>query len=188
MAMVHGFEEASVARLRERLGATEQERDHLLAFARGHSGAVASIHRAVVAALEADPHQLVDIVTGDWPAILGIDAATLAIIRGDDAFLASATACQVIDPALVRPAIAASMPIVMRSVDRGHVFFGSACADIRAEALIPFDCAPGSGKGLLLLGQKAALPVDPRRGGDLLLFLARSLGAMMGKWTDPQSN
>lgn len=188
MARVHGFEEASVARLRERLGATEQERDHLLAFARGHSGAVASIHRAVLAALEAGNDALIDVVTNDWPAILGIDASALLLVDCDSALLATATGRQSIDPALVKPALDSASPLTMRSVDRGHVLFSPGCAAIRAEALVPFDCHPGAGRGLLLLGQNSALPVDPRRGGDLLLFLARSLGAMMGQWTTARSN
>jgi len=43
MGRVIPFEERAVARLRERLGAAEEANQDLLAFARGHSGAVASI-------------------------------------------------------------------------------------------------------------------------------------------------
>ena len=54
MATVIHFEERAVAQLRERLGAAEEANQDLIAFARGHSGAVASIHAAVLAAIEAD--------------------------------------------------------------------------------------------------------------------------------------
>ena len=54
MATVIPFEERAVAHLRERLGAVEEANQDLIAFARGHSGAVASIHEAVLAAIEAD--------------------------------------------------------------------------------------------------------------------------------------
>src|SRR3982750_2415875 len=54
MATVIPFEERAVAHLRERLGAVEEANEDLIAFARGHSGAVASIHSAVLAAIEAD--------------------------------------------------------------------------------------------------------------------------------------
>ena len=45
MATVIPFEERAVAHLRERLGAVEEANQDLIAFARGHSGAVTSIHR-----------------------------------------------------------------------------------------------------------------------------------------------
>jgi uncharacterized protein YigA (DUF484 family) len=54
MATVIPFEERAVARLRERLGAAEEANQDLIAFARGHSGATASIHEAVLAAIEAE--------------------------------------------------------------------------------------------------------------------------------------
>ena len=54
MGQVIQFENQAVARLRERLGAAEQANEALIAFARGHSGAVASIHEAVLAAIEAE--------------------------------------------------------------------------------------------------------------------------------------
>ena len=54
MATVIPFEERAVAHLRERLGAVEEANEDLIAFARGHSGAVASIHNAVLATIDAD--------------------------------------------------------------------------------------------------------------------------------------
>ncbi len=54
MGQLIQFEEHAVARLRERLGAAEEANQDLIAFARGHSGAVTSIHAAVLAAMEAD--------------------------------------------------------------------------------------------------------------------------------------
>jgi hypothetical protein len=41
--------------------------------------------------------------------------------------------------------------------------------------------------GLLVLGQRAELSLDARHGSELLLFLGRTLAAIIGKWlTDPQ--
>ena len=89
MAQVIPFEERAVARLRERLGAVEEANQDLIAFARGHSGAVASIHQAVLAAMDADSLEaLLHVVTQEWPLILGIDAVALALIVGDQGFRA----------------------------------------------------------------------------------------------------
>ena len=82
MATVIPFEERAVAHLRERLGAAEEANQDLIAFARGHSGAVASIHEAVLAAIEADSIEgLLHVVTQEWPLILGIDAVALVADR-----------------------------------------------------------------------------------------------------------
>ena len=78
-----------MARLRDRLGEAETARADLLAFARGHSGAVSSIHRAVLGALEAGSlDEMISVVTGDWPAVLGLDSVVLALVVGDQAFRA----------------------------------------------------------------------------------------------------
>ena len=51
MATVIPFEERAVAHLRERLGEAQEANEDLIAFARGHSGAVASIHARLRARL-----------------------------------------------------------------------------------------------------------------------------------------
>ena len=102
MATVIPFEERAVAHLRERLGAAEEANQDLIAFARGHSGAVASIHGAVLAAIEADGIEgLLHVVTQEWPLILGIDAVALSLIVGDQGFRADGGGVQIVDPAIL---------------------------------------------------------------------------------------
>ena len=183
MATVINFEERAVARLRERLGAAEEANQDLIAFARGHSGAVASIHAAVLAAMEADGVDgLLHVVTQEWPLILGIDAAALALIVGDKGFRADGGGVQEVDPAILRRAIGQVDGVDMRTVERGHPLFGPACELIRAEALIRIECEPPLPSGLLALGQRAELSIDGRHGCELLMFLGRSLAAIIRKW------
>src|SRR5688572_29296324 len=81
MGKVISFEERAVATLRDRLGAAESANEDLIAFARGHSGATAAIHAAVLALMEADSLQeLFKVVRKDWPRQLGIDHAVLALV------------------------------------------------------------------------------------------------------------
>ena len=54
MGRVINFEDRAVATLRARIAAAEEANQDLIAFARGHSGAVHSIHSAVLAAIEAE--------------------------------------------------------------------------------------------------------------------------------------
>jgi uncharacterized protein YigA (DUF484 family) len=183
MGRVIPFEERAVARLRERLGAVEEANQDLLAFARGHSGAVASIQEAVLAALEADSiESLLHIVTQEWPLILRIDAVALALVVGDEGFRADGEGVQRVEPKLLIRAISGLDEVQMRTVLRGHPLFGPACDLIRAEALIRLDNAPPLPAGLLVLGQRAELSLDTRHGSELLLFLGRSLAAMIRRW------
>ena len=189
MGRVIQFEERAVARLRERLGAVEEANQDLIAFARGHSGAVAAIHEAVLSALEAGGiEDLFHIVTQEWPLILGIDAAALALVVGDQGFRADGSGVQPVEPQILMRAIGQVDEVTMRTVGRGHPLFGPACDLIRAEALIRIDWEPQMPVGLIALGQRAEQSIDPRHGSELLMFLGRSLAAMLRRWlSDPQS-
>ena len=189
MASVIPFEERAVAQLRRRLGAAEEANQDLIAFARGHSGAVASIHEAVIAAIEAESVEaLLHVVTQEWPLILGIDAVAFSLIVGSQGFRADGGGVQIVDPEILRRAIERVAGVEMHTVERGHPLFGPACDLIRAEALIRIECEPPLPSGLLALGQRAELSLDARHGSELLMFLGRSLAAMIRKWlTIPQT-
>jgi uncharacterized protein YigA (DUF484 family) len=188
MAQVISFEQHAVASLRARLAGAEEANQDLIAFARGHSGAVASIHAAVLAAIEADGiERLFHVVTQEWPLILRIDAVALSLIVGDQGFRADSDGVQLVEPKILSRAIEQVDGVDMRTVERGHPLFGPACDLIRAEALIRIDAEPPLPRGLLALGQRAELSLDARHGSELLMFLGRSLGAMIRKWlTDPR--
>ena len=183
MATVIPFEERAVAHLRERLGAVEEANQDLIAFARGHSGAVTSIHSAVIAAMEADGvDALLHVITQEWPLILGIDAVALALIVGDEGFRADGNGVQAVEPQLLEHLFGRVDGVDMRTVERGHPMFGPACDLIRAQALIRIDCEPPLPRGVLALGQRAELSLDARHGSELLMFLGRSVAAMIRRW------
>jgi len=189
MAQVIPFEERAVARLRERLGAVEEANQDLLAFARGHSGAVASIHQAVLAAMDADGLEaMFHVVTQEWPPILGLDSVALALVVAGQGFRADADGVQFVEPQLVGKAMKGIDGVEMRNVSRGHPLFGPACSLIRSEALICIDAEQPLPFGLLVLGQRAKQEVEGRHGSELLLFLGGSLAAMIRRWLiDPQT-
>lgn len=183
MASVVPFRDHALLKLRTQLGEAEEAREDLIAFARGHSGAVAAIHEAVLAAIAAeDVDALFATVTGAWPEILNIDSIALALEVGDRAFCAGPDAVQEMSPEILARALDRSERVAMRAVGRGHPLFGAAAEAVRAEALIAVDCGPGLPRGMLLLGQHEAHALDDRHGASLLLFLGRALGAMIGKW------
>ena len=188
MGRVISFEERAVASLRDRLGAAESANEDLIAFARGHSGAVASIHAAVLEAMAASSiDQLLSIVTGRWPRLLGLDQVALALVVGHQGFRADQRGIGFVAPQLVDRAAAILEEVELRSVERGHALFGAGAGRVRAEAVVRIDCGPGLPRGLLLLGQHGAHALDARHGASLLLFLGQSLGAIVRRWlTTPE--
>ena len=183
MGRVIQFEERAVATLRERLGEAESARADLAAFARGHSGAVATIHSAVIAAMGADDFDaLVAVVTRDWPAMLGLDCVAMALLVGEQGFRIDRAGISRCEPALIRRAARQAGEVALRSVERGHPLFGQASEWIRAEALICIEADAPYPRGLLLLGQAGDAADASDQGSQLLQFLGRSLGAMLRRW------
>jgi uncharacterized protein YigA (DUF484 family) len=143
----------------------------------------------VLAAIEADSIEaLLHVVTQEWPLILGIDAVALSLIVSEKGFRADGCGVQLVDPAILHRSIEGIRGVEMRTVGRGHPLFGPACDLIRAEALVRIDCEPPLPCGLLALGQRAELSLDARHGSELLVFLGKSLAAIIRKWlTIPQA-
>ncbi len=189
MARVIQFQDHALARLRERHGAAQEANEDLIAFARGHSGAVTAIHEAVLAAMEADGiDDVLHVVTQEWPLILGIDAVALALVVGEKGFRADVSGVQVVEPQLLQRSIDQVDGVAMRAVKRGHPLFGPACDLIRAEAIIRIECEPPLPVGLVVLGQRSEQTLDARHGSELLMFLGRSLAAIIRRWlVDPRN-
>ena len=183
MGKVISFEERAVATLRDRLGAAESARQDLIAFARGHSGATAAIHSAVLALMEADSlDALFQVVAREWPRLLGLDHAVLALVVDGRGFRVEAGHVGTVEPKIVDRAIERLDCVTMRTVDCGHPLFGASARDIRSEALILLCAAAPMPYGILLLGQKDAACFDNRHGAQLLGFLGSSLEAMLRRW------
>ena len=175
--LIH-FEERAVAQLRQRLGLVEEANEDLIAFARGHSDAVASIHSAVLAAVEAPSiEQLLQVIARDWPRILEIDSAAVALIVGKRSFRADCSGIDRVEAAFVARMIGDSPPVEVRSVSAGHPLFGDDAKRIRAEALIRIDSVPPYPRGLLALGQHDRLEIESDHGSELLRFLGAMVAA-----------
>ena len=186
MATVIQFEERAVAQLRQRLGAAEEANQDLIAFARGHSGAVSSIHEAVLALIDADSFdELIHVVTQEWPLILGIDAAALALIVAEKGFRADVNGVQAVAPQWLERTMEGVDGVMLRNVGRGHPLFGPASTLIRSEALIRLDADTPLPTGVLALGQRSSQNLDTHHGSELLMFLGRSITAMMRRWLTP---
>lgn len=186
MGKVVSFEDHALAQLRARIVAAEEANQDLIAFARGHSGAVASIHEAVLALIEAEGlDHLIHIVTQEWPQMLGLDAVAMALFVGETGLRADVSGLQFVDPRLIARSIAGIDGVVLRATDRGHPLFGPACDLIRAEALVPLQGKPPLPNGLLALGQRGGQGFETRHGSELLLFLGSVLTRSIDRWLVP---
>src|SRR4030095_16517332 len=127
MSRVIPFEERAVATLRQRLGAAKSANEDLLAFARGHSGATAAIHAAVLALIEADSLEaLFDVVRHDWPRLLGLDHAALALIIDGKGFRVESAYVGTVEPRIVDRAIGRLGAVAMRPGGGGPPLLWSA--------------------------------------------------------------
>ena len=186
MGRVIQFDDHAMARLRERCAAAEEANQDLIAFARGHSGAVASIHEAVLASVEAEGFDhLIHVVTQEWPLILGVDAVALALFVGDKGLRADACGLQFIDPRIVARSMGDFQGVLLRGVERGHPLFGPASDLIRAEALVRLDGGSPLPGGMLALGQRSTQAFETRHGSELLMFLGRMMTRSMARWLLP---
>ena len=104
---------------------------------------------------------------------------TLALVVGDQGFRADGNGVQSVAPQMLNRAIEQVDAVDLRTVERGHPLFGPACDLIRAEALIRVELHPPLPCGLLVIGQRRGLSLDARHGSELLMFLGRSLAAMI---------
>jgi hypothetical protein len=103
----------------------------------------------------------------------------VALIVGDQGFRVDGSGVQRVAPQLLERMIRQSDPVELRTVERGHPLFGPACDLIRAEALIRIECEPPLPMGVIALGQRTPQALDGRHGSELLMFLGRSLAAMI---------
>lgn len=186
MGTVIDFESGAVAQLRRRVAKAEEDNRDLLAFARGHSGAVKAIHAAAIAAIEAEGlDHLIHVVTQNWPDMLGVDAVSLALYVHDTAIRADASGMQFVERRLVEKAAMDIDGVLLRAAERGHPLFGPASELIRAEALVRLDNEPPLPSGLLALGQRESEGMETRHGAELLRFLGDSLARLIGRWLLP---
>lgn len=159
----------------------------LLAFARGHSEAAASIQRAVLAVLDAQsPGALALTVTRDWPWILSVDRVALAWARQGAGMVAENGGRRPIEARLVARMASLDRETQVRAVARGHPLFGAHAGEIRAEALIRLNA--GGGAGLLILGDRAGIAAETPAAARLLCFLGRATSAMLARWPLPHAS
>lgn len=182
MATIIDFRDTALIQLRDRVAALDEANADLLAYARGHSGAVAQIHAAALAAMDAESlEHLIHVVCEVWADLLGLDAVTLALVAGETAVRAAAAGMQTVDAAEIAPALAEPR-LVLRGVEAGSTVFGPAAALIRSEALVRLSLPAPLPDGVLALGSRVPHAFETAHGGELLVFLGGIVSRMIARW------
>src|SRR3546814_9844783 len=120
MGQVISFRDNALIELREKVAALDEANADLVAFARGHSGAVSQIHAAALSALDAvGLDYLIHIVTQDWPDSLGLAAVAIALTAGERGVRAGTSGLQMVEPLYIDAATPGEA--VMRNIGRAHV-------------------------------------------------------------------
>jgi hypothetical protein len=177
------FQTEALLRLRTRVAALGEANNDLLAYARGHSGAVQQIHAAALAAMDATCFEhLLHVVTQDWVDILRVDAVGVGLMTHGQGIRAGANGLQFVDPEQVE-LWCHLLPVgQVRSVPHGSPVFGPAAPLIRAEALIALRPQPPSPAGILALGSREAHAFGDHHGSELLGFLGGVVSRMIARW------
>ena len=177
------FQSEALVRLRTRVAALGEANSDLLAYARGHSGAVQQIHAAALAALDATGFEhLLHVVTQDWAQILRVDAVGIGLTTQGQGIRAGAQGLQFIDPEQVE-LWCHLLPVgQVRSVNHGSPVFGLAAPLIRAEAMIALHLEPPLPGGILALGSRESHAFGDHHGSELLGFLGQVVSRMIARW------
>ncbi len=177
------FHTEALGRLRKQVAALGEEREELLSFARGHQGAAAQIHTAVLAVLDADGlDHLIHTITADWVDILGLDAVSLLLDAGRQQVRATTTGMQLLKNADVKKLMPGDAPVLMDTTPRGAPAFGPAADLIGSQALIRLTLPKPLGTGILALGSRQAHSFDGVSSTSLLIFLGAVVERCLIRW------
>jgi uncharacterized protein len=177
------FQTEALGRLRKQVAALGEEREELLAFARGNQGAAAQIHTAVLAVMDADGlDHLIHTITADWVDILGLDAIALLLESGKQQVRATTTGMQLLKGAEFKKLMPGTSTVLMESTPDGSPAFGPAEKLIRSQALIRLHLPTPLSTGILALGSRQDHSFDGVSSTSLLGFLGAVVERCLTRW------
>lgn len=179
---VLSFEAAARRRLERRLADLSAANIELSHFAAGSAGMAEASQAACVALMSAGTlPQIVRTVTHEWPAILGIEIAALALASHDEAFRAGPAGIQRLPARRVRAWHAGAGGAQVRASTGDVPMFGEQGSAVRTVGIVPLRLEAPLGCGVLALGSRAPLAAGPVGGTETLDFLGAALSRMIGQ-------
>ncbi len=174
-----------VDRLRGRVRALEDEEKRLHALGAANLAAQERTHAAALALLAARSFaHLIEVATGELPALLEVEAAALCVEAGEGFTKRDEiSGVRLLKPGAIDRLVGRERPIALIADAPGsRLLFGAAHARVRSSALARLGFGPGSPPGLLALGAARPDGYAPDQGTELLAFLARIVAHCIRRW------
>lgn len=128
---------------------------------------------------------LAALVAGEWPDLLGCDAAMLAFETRAEA-LPAAPGLAALAPGRVAALVGAGTARLEGGLRRGPPeIFGAAANTVASQALLRLPPGPRVPAGLLALASREPEHFQAGQGTELLVFLARTISAQLPALIDP---
>ncbi len=182
-ANVVDFQTEALGRMRSKMARLGAENAQLLAFARGNQGAMAQVHAAALAALDADGFDhLVHVITADWVDILGLDGVVIMLESGRQLMRATGTGVQLIKSGEINRLMPNNLAVVLESTPSGAPAFGPAASLIASQALIRLTPAAPLPVGVLALGSRTDHSFEGVASTALLTFLGAVVERCLTRW------
>lgn len=154
----------------------------LAAYAASTDSLTESVGSAVLALMEAETlPALMRTVVHDWPALLGVEVAGVAIAAHDRGFRFGPGGVAQVPARRVRAWRGGTAgPSVIEA--RGEIpLFGPAAGSLRTVGIVPLALPAPLGCGVLALGSREPAPAEALAGAERLGFLGDALSRMIAR-------
>jgi len=168
---------AMIAAERARAGQLRAAADAVVEASRANAAIAARVRRAVVAlARGADRASVLDTITHELPALLGLEVVSVAAEDHDEAGLRR------LPHGAVSRLLAEEREVLLRPETEGDAMLhGEAASLVASDALVRLPQSWGGGPALLICGAREAGTYQPGQAGDLLQFLAETVAACLAR-------
>lgn len=177
-----------IDRLRSEIAALTARESKLITTVETNVSGQGRVHRATLKLLDAPtPEKLARTVQVDFPAILGIGAATLCLGQvATDALYGEQHDGAVVPPEQIARLLTPGRDAALRQVsNEDKALFGTAGDGVRSVAMLRLVLGRNAPPGILALGSERAEGFHPNQATDLLVFLARVAESRLRQWLAP---
>lgn len=174
-------------RVREELATLRLQQQSLIVASRTALSRRQRVHAAILAILAAQSlDHLLQTITVDLAVLLDVDVVTLCIEGTDPVPLAGPGILQV-PPGTIDAVLGVGRDALLEDQVRGDPeLFGDAAGLVNSEAIIRLSLPAGGPPGVIAMGSRRSAKFKGGQGTDLLCFLGRALGIVLGRWLNAE--
>jgi len=178
------FQQAMLARLKTDKSKAQRVQKELIETVRANMTNQSRIQTAVLAALEADSfEELITIIAEDFPVILGVDTAMVAIesTSAEIPFVNHA-GIRFTRAGLIEKWLGAGDVLLQGNIAGDPDIFGPGAGLVRSQALIRLEVSEQTPRALLAFGSRDPLLFQPHQAVDQIGFLSQAIERILRIW------